>query len=180
MDSGAEQLAQLADVQVPVNPSPRANLEVVHPQFGLGHLETPLDRPAGEGDPQQALQTHASGADHQVRQEILHFLRIQDVPRHDQRMRGTGKPALTVLPPESAVLDFPDHRPLLAVLDPKPLPLPLGKDRRKRSQVVHGARLRRLAGHPRIPQSTPGAPQFPRPRRRSRCSRSGRGERTQP
>src|SRR5208283_5358804 len=75
MNTGTEQLAQLTDVQVAVNPSPRASLEVVHAQLSLGHLETPLNRPAGERDPQHPLQARAAGADHEIRQEVFHFFR---------------------------------------------------------------------------------------------------------
>ena len=51
MHAGTEQMAQLRDVQVTMDGTPTADLEVIHAQFVLGLLKATLDRPARERDP---------------------------------------------------------------------------------------------------------------------------------
>jgi hypothetical protein len=51
MNTGTEQQTQLADIQMSMNPTPAARLEMVHTQFLFGQLETLFDGPPGKSYP---------------------------------------------------------------------------------------------------------------------------------
>ena len=46
MNAAAEQQAQLADMQMPANSTPAADLKMIHAEVSLGQLKASLDRPA--------------------------------------------------------------------------------------------------------------------------------------
>ena len=55
MNTGTEQLTQLADVEVTVNALPGTYLEMIHTQFSFSNLETTLNGPTGESNPYELL-----------------------------------------------------------------------------------------------------------------------------
>src|SRR3972149_6217030 len=137
MQAGAEQLADLGEVQVPVDPAPTAHLEMVHPQLALGDLETPFDRPPRERHPQQPFERAGLAVDHQAGQEVLDLLGVEHVAGDDQRMGRTRQAVRTVTTVKRRVLDLPDDRPFLPIFDPKLLPFLPAKDRRIGDQIAH-------------------------------------------
>src|SRR3989339_1611243 len=137
MQAGAEQLADLGEVQVPVDPPPTAHLKMVHPQLALGDLETPFDRPPRERHPQQPFERDGLAVDHPVGQEVLDLLGIEHVAGDDQRMGRTRQTVGTMTPVKRRMLDLPDDRPFLPIFDPEPLPFLPAKDRRIGDQIAH-------------------------------------------
>src|SRR3990172_2199944 len=109
-------MTELGEVQVTVDGSPAADLEVVHAQFVLGLLETSFDRPTGEPHPQQRLDGHAARTRTTVGDEVLDFFSVQHVAGHDQATRGTGQ-TVGAFPVERRELDLPYHRSVLPLLD---------------------------------------------------------------
>lgn len=140
----AEQMAQLRDVQVPVDRSPTADLEVIHAEFVLRPFEALLDRPSSEGHPHHPLQRDVARVHEPIGDEVLDLVEIDHIASHDQGVSGAGKSSL-VRDITWRVFDFPDDGALLAVLDAEPLPLLPAKGLRVREQVAHLARAQGLA-----------------------------------
>ena len=132
MHAGTEQLADLREVQVPVDPAPASHLKMVHPQLALGDLEAPFNGPTAERHPQQPFERDSLAIDLQVGKKVLDLAGIENIARDDQ---GVGRPRQTVgtvLAIKPGMLDLPHHGPFLGIFDPKPLPLLLTEDRRIR------------------------------------------------
>src|ERR1700677_2843628 len=91
---------------------------LIQPDLRFLILETTLDSPSRETHQQQLRDRRLRGG---VAHEELHLLDVQDVASHHQVHRFARHPVL-VLGGEKGVLELPDHRPLLAVLDPPSLP----------------------------------------------------------
>ena len=67
MNTSAEQQAQLADIQMPMNPTPAARLKMVHAKVPLGQFKASFDRPARERYPQHPSQRYPAGPHGHVR-----------------------------------------------------------------------------------------------------------------
>lgn len=74
MQAGTEQLADLRQVQVPVDPTPASHLKMVHAQLALGDLETTFNGPATERHPQQPFERDSLAIDRQVGEKVLDLL----------------------------------------------------------------------------------------------------------
>jgi hypothetical protein len=93
MHTGTEQLADLREVQVPVDSTPASHLEVVHAQLALGNLKTAFDGPTAERHPQQPFERDRLAIDLQVGQEVLDLTGLENVASDDQ---GMSRPRQTV------------------------------------------------------------------------------------
>src|SRR5262245_15239315 len=113
-----EQVADHAEDQVAFQSQVQPALIVVEPHLSLVVLETALHPPAREGHQEHCLDRHLRPT---VADEKLDLIGVEDVAGHDQ-MHLLPRQAVLALGREPAVFDLPDHRSLLSVLDPPPLP----------------------------------------------------------
>lgn len=155
MDTPAEQQAQLADIQMPMNRAPAARLKVVHAEIPLGQFKASFDRPAREGHPQHPFQRHAAGPHGHVGHEVFHIVRIENIASDDQRMRRPGQAGCAVLAVKRRVFDLPDDRAFLAVFDLESPPLLLLELTRINQQVLHFAGRKRLSRQSRVSPFSP-------------------------
>src|SRR5512144_696224 len=98
--------------------APTPALILVQADLALLVLETAFHTPAREGDPQQGPD---AGPRRRVAHEELHLVRVQHIAG-DEQVKGLTRQAVGPLDRQHHVLALPDHRPLLAILDPEPLP----------------------------------------------------------
>lgn len=150
MDTGTEQQAQLADVQMPMNCAPTARLKMVHTEVPLGQFKTSFDRPAGKGYPQHPFQRYTAGYHSHVGHEVFHFVRVQNIAGDDQRMAWTGQAFLAMLAVKLNMFDLPDKRSFLTIFDLESLPLLLLKLTRINQQVSHFTRRQRFSRQSRV------------------------------
>ena len=122
MYSSTKQLAQLADIEVPVDRIPRAHLEMVHAQFSFAQFKTAFNRPTRKCHPQQPLQRYTAGADHHIGQEVFDLIRLENIACYHQGMSPTRQALGAMLAIKTGILDFPDNRSFFSILDTKPLP----------------------------------------------------------
>ena len=76
MDTGTKQITQLADIKVPMDGGPIANLEMIHSQVPLADLKASLYRKPRKGRPQQLFQRDTIGLRQPIRDEIFDFILI--------------------------------------------------------------------------------------------------------
>src|SRR6266496_1865813 len=107
-----EQVAHGREDQVSFEADPRSALPVCQSHFSFLVFETALDRPARKGDLQQLGQRRFG---RRITDEILDLFR-ERVAAH-QQVPADRRQALGVLRIEQRVLDLPDDRTFVAVLD---------------------------------------------------------------
>src|SRR5512143_1556049 len=113
-----EQVTDRRDNQVTLQSQVTPALVLVQPDLALLVLEATFHPPAREGDQQQSPD---AGPRRRVAHEELDLARVEHVAGH-QQVEHRVRQAIRPLDREHHVLTFPNHRPLLAVLDPEPLP----------------------------------------------------------
>src|SRR5512142_3080233 len=113
-----EQVAHRRQDQVTLQPQIASPLVLVQPDLALVVLKATLHPPAREGDQKQSPN---AGPRRRVAHEELHLVRVQHIAG-DQQVKGLTRQAVGPLDRQHHVLALPDHRPLLAILDPEPLP----------------------------------------------------------
>src|ERR1700682_4179430 len=117
-DARQEQIADRAQDQVAFESHIATAFVVIHSDLSLVVLEATLHPPTREGRQQHRPDRSLRG---RIADEELDLLRVQYVAGHDQVHRLPWQ-AVVVLGMETGVLDLPDHRPLVAVLDAPALP----------------------------------------------------------
>src|SRR5512135_523667 len=139
-----EQGADRAECQVTLQAHVPPAFVVIQPDLSLLVLEATLHTPPREPNQQQRPDR---GLRRCVADEELHLRGVQDIAGDDQMHRFAWQ---TVLPlgSESAVLDLPDHRPLVAVLD-TPAPPGLVAEFTPGEQLVDPLCRGTAAGQPR-------------------------------
>ena len=105
-----------------VDAVPASCLKMIHPKFILGLPETFLNRPPRKTNPQQPLQCNAIAARNHIRDKIFDLLAIEHIADNNEIMCPAGKSVISLFTIQPGVLDFPDHRPAVAVFDVKFLP----------------------------------------------------------
>ena len=140
----AEKITQSGHVPVTMDATPASDFKVVHTEFVLGGAEALFNRPSAEGNSQQASQRHSVFSDHLIGKKVLDFAGA-DVAADDQRVAVGRQLARLLFSPEHGVLDFPDFRPAIGILDPVALPLLLSKDGRILDEIIDTVTDIRLA-----------------------------------
>src|SRR6202453_3846527 len=158
-----EQVAHATQNQVAFQSLVTTPFVLIQPDLRFLILETTLDSPARETHQQQLLDRRLRGG---VAHEELHLLDVQDVASHHQVHRFARHPVL-VLGGEKGVLELPDHRPLLTVLDPPALPRLISKGGLLQELLDPLCRAA-AAGQPRNFAATPSPVLVERPRDHAR------------
>jgi len=116
--SRQEQETDRADHQMTFQSQVSSALVVIQAHLSFLVLEATLDVP-----PREAHQQHRSdrGLRSRVADEELDLLGIQDIPS-DQQVQRFAREAVLILGEEPGVLDLPNHRPFLPILDPPTSP----------------------------------------------------------
>src|SRR5438270_1461828 len=109
-----EQVAHATEDQVAFEPLVAPALVLVQADLGLLVLETALDAPSRERDEQHLPDRRLRGS---VADEELQLAGVQHLAGDDQVQR-LPRQAVRARGGEPQVLDLPDHRPLVPVLDP--------------------------------------------------------------
>lgn len=162
LNTSAEQQAQLADIQMPMNPTPAARLKVIHAEIPLGQFKTSFDRPTRERHPQHPFQRDPGTHGH-VGDEVFDFVMVEYVAGDDQSMARTGQAGRAMLAVKRRVFDLPNDRTFLAVFDLESLPLLLLKLTRINQQVLHFTGRKCLSRQSRISPFSPTFAGFLRP-----------------
>ena len=66
-----------------MDPTPTANLEVIHPYLIFGQLKASLDRPAGKSGSEQVFQSSIIRTWQHIRDKILDLIRIENVTSYN-------------------------------------------------------------------------------------------------
>ena len=119
-DAAAEQEAQPCDEIMPMDASPPADFKMIHAEFFFADTEFRFNGPASEGHSEQAAKCHAVLTHDDIGQKEFGLTRAF-VASDDQRLAFTRQ-MFVGLTPDSQVLDLPDFRPLVSILDSILLP----------------------------------------------------------
>ncbi len=155
MNTPAEQQAQLADVQMPMNRTPTARLKMVHAEVPLCQFKASFDRPSRKGYPQHPFQRHAAGCRHHIGDEVFDLVAVKNIAGNDQRMHRAGQAVGAVPAVKRRVFDLPYDRTFLAILDLELFPFLLLELTRINQQILHFAGWKRLLRQSRISPFSP-------------------------
>ena len=122
MYTRTEQLAQLADIQMAMNPRPTADLEMIHAHLIFGQFETSFYRPTGKGNSEQLFQSNIIRARKHVRDKIFDLLRLQYIAGYNKAMSRARQRILALFAIKPREFHFPDQRTLFALFNVKLLP----------------------------------------------------------
>ena len=122
MYTTTEQLTQLADIQMAMDSTPTAYLEMIHANLILGELKTSLYRPARESYSKQFFQCNPIRAGQHIRDKIFNLIRIQYVTGNDKTMSRTWQPITALFTIKLRPFHFPYYRAFFAFLNIKFLP----------------------------------------------------------
>src|SRR5439155_2916433 len=131
-----EEVADGGQNQMAFQAKPAAALPMIESYLSFAILKAAFDPPAPERHAQQLLDRRARRS---VAQEVFDLVR-ERVVAHEQMVRPLGQ-TLFVFDMDQHVLDAPNQRPFLGVLDPPGLPRLNGQRRVRLSQMLDCLRL---------------------------------------
>jgi len=157
MYTRTEQLTQLADIQMPMNPLPTAGLEMIHAHLIFGQFQTSFYRPAGKGYSQQFFHSDTIAVRQHVGDKIFNLLRVQNITGYNKAMSRTRQRILALLSIKLREFHLPDQRAFFAFFDIKLLPSLLLKFAGINQQILN---FRRWQGFGRKTRKMPSAASF--------------------
>ena len=122
MYTRTEQLTQLADIQMAMNPTPAADLEMIQAHLIFGQFETSFYRPTGKRNSEQLFQSNIIRARKHVRDKIFDLLRLQYIAGYNKAMSRARQRILALFAIKLREFYFPDQRTLFAFFNVKLLP----------------------------------------------------------
>ena len=137
MYTRTEQLTQLADIQMAMNPTPTADLEMIHAHLIFGQFETSFYGPTGKRNSEQLFQSNIIRARKHVRDKVFDLLRLQYIAGYNKAMSRTRQRILALLAIKLREFHFPDQRTFFALFNVKLLPSLLLKFAGINKQILH-------------------------------------------